>query len=105
VTFVLLRIIKLFMPLRYDDDILEAGDLAIHDEQVEPPQDAHRIFEPAGYGDHARLALAGATAAGGGADVVIGGGGVAEGGGAGGGSPGDHERLEPAGVESHGEES
>jgi Amt family ammonium transporter len=69
VTFVLLRIIKLFIPLRYDDEVLEAGDLAIHDEQVEPPQDAHRVFGGGGYGAPApagvELAVAGVGAGGG----------------------------------------
>jgi Amt family ammonium transporter len=61
VTFVLLKLIGLFIPLRYSDEVLEIGDVAIHDEQVEPPQDAHRVFEGAGFTPAGR-ALAGAAA-------------------------------------------
>ncbi|HUZ19270.1 MAG TPA: ammonium transporter [Acidimicrobiales bacterium] len=42
VTFVLLKIIKIFIPLRYTDAELEEGDAAVHDEEVEPPQSAIR---------------------------------------------------------------
>jgi Amt family ammonium transporter len=38
VTFVLLKIIGIFIPLRYTDSELEEGDSAVHDEEVEPPQ-------------------------------------------------------------------
>jgi Amt family ammonium transporter len=48
VTFILLKLIGLVIPLRYDDEILDVGDVAIHDEQVEPPQEAHRVFDDVG---------------------------------------------------------
>jgi ammonium transporter, Amt family len=93
VTFILLRIIKLFIPLRYDDDILDIGDLAIHDEQVEPPQDAHRVFGSVGFGtpSHGSLSLA---AAGAGASET-GTGSVAI----------EHERLDPIEADTKGGES
>jgi Amt family ammonium transporter len=46
-TFILLKIIKIFVPLRFPDEVLEIGDLAIHGEQVEPTESAHRIFPAA----------------------------------------------------------
>ncbi|NNN18932.1 MAG: ammonium transporter [Acidimicrobiaceae bacterium] len=46
-TFVLLKIVKIFVPLRFPDEILEVGDLAIHGEQVEPTETAHRILPAA----------------------------------------------------------
>jgi Amt family ammonium transporter len=42
VTFILLKIISLVVPLRYSDAELEEGDAAVHDEEVEPPQTAVR---------------------------------------------------------------
>jgi ammonium transporter, Amt family len=95
VTFVLLRIIKLFIPLRYDDEILELGDLAIHDEQVEPPQDAHRVFGSAGFGTPAdgSLSLA-AVAAGAGAGATATGSVAIE-----------HERLDPVEADTKGGEA
>jgi hypothetical protein len=38
----LLKIIGIFIPLRYTDAELEEGDAAVHDEEVEPPQSAVR---------------------------------------------------------------
>jgi ammonium transporter, Amt family len=71
VTFVLLKLIGLFIPLRYSDEVLEIGDVAIHDEQVEPPQDAHRVFEGAGFTPAGRtLATAAAPTVGGPASEV-----------------------------------
>jgi Amt family ammonium transporter len=64
VTFLLLRIIKLVVPLRYDVEVLETGDVAIHDEQVEPPQDAHRLFGTGGFTPVPAAALAGNVGAG-----------------------------------------
>lgn len=43
-TFILLKLIKLVVPLRFTDDILEIGDLAIHGEQVEPTETATRTI-------------------------------------------------------------
>jgi Amt family ammonium transporter len=37
-TFVILRVVGLFMKLRLPDAVLETGDLAVHDEEVSPPQ-------------------------------------------------------------------
>jgi Amt family ammonium transporter len=42
VSFILLKIIGIFIPLRYTDAELEEGDVAVHDEEVEPPQSAVR---------------------------------------------------------------
>jgi Amt family ammonium transporter len=42
ITFLLLKIIGLVIPLRYSDAELEEGDAAVHDEEVEPPQTAVR---------------------------------------------------------------
>jgi Amt family ammonium transporter len=42
ITFVLLKIIGLVIPLRYSDAELEEGDAMIHEEEVEPPQTAVR---------------------------------------------------------------
>jgi Amt family ammonium transporter len=44
-TFVLLKVVALITPLRFDDETLEIGDLAIHDEQVEPSEFARRISQ------------------------------------------------------------
>jgi Amt family ammonium transporter len=46
-TFILLKIIKIFVPLRFPDEALEIGDLAIHGEQVEPTESAHRVIPAA----------------------------------------------------------
>ncbi len=43
-TYILLHIVKLITPLRFSDDILEIGDLAIHGEQVEPTDTASRVL-------------------------------------------------------------
>jgi Amt family ammonium transporter len=44
VTFVLLKVIGLFIPLRMPDELLEVGDLAVHDEEAYPsPTGAERI--------------------------------------------------------------
>jgi ammonium transporter, Amt family len=44
VTFLLLKIIGLVIPLRYSDEELAEGDSAVHGEEVEPPQTMTRIF-------------------------------------------------------------
>ena len=46
VTFLLLKIIGLVIPLRYSDEELAEGDVAIHGEEVEPPQTLTRVFTP-----------------------------------------------------------
>jgi ammonium transporter, Amt family len=38
-TFVILKVVGLFVKLRLPDDVLETGDLAVHDEEVYPSQD------------------------------------------------------------------
>jgi Amt family ammonium transporter len=38
VTFVILRVLGLFMKLRAPDDVLEAGDLGVHDEEAYPDE-------------------------------------------------------------------
>ncbi len=45
-TFVLLKLIGLVIPLRYPDEVLEVGDLAVHSEVVNPEDVATRVFEP-----------------------------------------------------------
>ncbi|MBO0772912.1 MAG: ammonium transporter [Actinobacteria bacterium] len=52
VTFILLRVIGLFMKLRMSDAELEAGDVAVHEEEVLPPETLTRV------GAGARPALA-----------------------------------------------
>ena len=51
VTFLLLKLIGLVIPLRMPDDILEIGDLAIHSEQLEPSETARRLVTYAEYAD------------------------------------------------------
>ncbi len=46
-TFILLKIVKIFVPLRFPDEVLDIGDLAIHGEQVEPTESAHRVIPAA----------------------------------------------------------
>jgi Amt family ammonium transporter len=38
-TFIILRIIKFFTPLRMPDDELEGGDIAVHEEEAYPPDE------------------------------------------------------------------
>ena len=68
VTFVILTVMKALMPshsLKYSDDILEIGDLAIHDEEGYPDdRGATRVLP--GYSEAAVHAAAAATVAGGG---------------------------------------
>jgi Amt family ammonium transporter len=47
-TFILLRIIKLVMPLRMSDKELEIGDLAVHDNEVYP-SDIPSLGFPTGH--------------------------------------------------------
>lgn len=46
-TFVLLKIVSIFVPLRFPDEVLEVGDLAVHGEQVEPTESAQRVLPAA----------------------------------------------------------
>jgi Amt family ammonium transporter len=53
-TFIILRVIRIFTPLRMPDDELEVGDLAIHDEQAYPPDEGYTSVElPTGVGSRA----------------------------------------------------
>jgi Amt family ammonium transporter len=50
-TFIILKVISIFTPLRMPDDELEIGDLAAHDEQAYPPDEGYeRVGEYAGVG-------------------------------------------------------
>jgi Amt family ammonium transporter len=42
-TFIILRVMKLFMSLRMTDAELEVGDVAVHEEEVTPPETLTRI--------------------------------------------------------------
>jgi Amt family ammonium transporter len=46
-TFVILKVISIFTPLRMPDDELEIGDLAAHDEQAYPPDEGYTAVEVA----------------------------------------------------------
>jgi ammonium transporter, Amt family len=56
-TFLILKIIGLFTSLRYSDDILELGDLAIHGEEAYPNDEG---FTRVGVGSGAAMATSGA---------------------------------------------
>jgi Amt family ammonium transporter len=47
-TFLILKLIGLFVPLRYPDEVLETGDVAAHDEEAYPSEAGveRRGFEP-----------------------------------------------------------
>jgi ammonium transporter, Amt family len=45
-TFVILRIMKLFMNLRMPDDILETGDIAVHGEEIMPSESLTTVGAP-----------------------------------------------------------
>ena len=60
VTFILLKIIGLFIPLRMPDEVLEIGDLEIHSEQLEPPETARRLV-PAADHAHEQHAISGSA--------------------------------------------
>ncbi len=50
VTFLILKVISLFTPLRMPDDVLEIGDFAVHDEEGYPePEGASRVLS--GYSE------------------------------------------------------
>ncbi len=69
VTFLILRVIKFFTPLRMSDEELEVGDLAVHDEEAYPETEGARRVLPEGYGEARPLpaAVPVVTAVGGGA--------------------------------------
>jgi Amt family ammonium transporter len=48
VTFILLRVVKLFVPLRMDEKEMEEGDLAVHGHEVYP-SDVPSLSFPAGF--------------------------------------------------------
>jgi Amt family ammonium transporter len=64
VTFILLKIVGIFVPLRYTDEELEVGDVAVHDEEVYPDE---RVLERAGRSPALASAGGGAVAGAGGA--------------------------------------
>jgi Amt family ammonium transporter len=45
-TFIILRVIKFFTPLRMSDDELEGGDVAVHEEEAYPPEEGFSRVEP-----------------------------------------------------------
>jgi len=50
-TFIILKVISIFTPLRMSDEELEAGDIEIHEEQCYPPDEGYtRIGELVGVG-------------------------------------------------------
>jgi ammonium transporter, Amt family len=66
VTFLILKVISLFTPLRMPDDELEAGDLAVHDEEAYPSDEGVERLgyetsdqRPAGVGSESGRTLAG----------------------------------------------
>jgi Amt family ammonium transporter len=64
VTFVILSVIKFVMPshsLKYDDSILEVGDLAVHDEEGYPDSEGVTRIEPGGYGEATTVPASTAT--------------------------------------------
>jgi Amt family ammonium transporter len=64
VTFILLKIVGVFVPLRYTDEELEVGDVAVHDEEVYPDE---RVLERVGSRSALATAGGGAVAGAGGA--------------------------------------
>ena len=48
-TFILLRLVKLFVPLRMDEKDMEEGDLAVHGHEVYP-SDVPSLAFPSGFG-------------------------------------------------------
>jgi Amt family ammonium transporter len=46
VTFIILKVISIFTPLRMSDEDLEIGDLAIHGEEAYPPDEGYVRVEP-----------------------------------------------------------
>ena len=51
-TFIILKVISIFTPLRMPDDELEIGDLAAHDEQAYPPDEGYeRVLAGVGAGE------------------------------------------------------
>jgi Amt family ammonium transporter len=72
VTFILLKIVGVFVPLRYTDEELEIGDVAVHDEEVYPDE---RVLERIGTRSAGALASveagAGTAGGGGGPDVAL----------------------------------
>jgi Amt family ammonium transporter len=48
VTFLILKLIGMFIRLRMPDEVLEVGDLAVHDEEVYPSEEAMRLTPASG---------------------------------------------------------
>ncbi len=75
VTFILLKIVGVFVPLRYTDEELALGDVAVHDEEVYPDE---RVLERVGRSgaltgasQATSIHSAGAAGGGGGPDVAL----------------------------------
>ena len=76
VTFILLKIVGVFVPLRYTDEELELGDVAVHDEEVYPDE---RVLERIGtrsgalasVAEGTNIRAAGGAGGGGGPDVAL----------------------------------
>jgi Amt family ammonium transporter len=75
VTFILLKIVGVFVPLRYTDEELALGDVAVHDEEVYPDE---RVLERVGSRSGALASVDEGTsvrsaggAGGGGPDVAL----------------------------------
>ena len=49
-TFIILRVISIFTPLRMPDDELEVGDLAVHDEEAYPADEGYTRVDAVGGG-------------------------------------------------------
>jgi Amt family ammonium transporter len=62
VTFLILRVIKFFTPLRMSDAELEVGDLAVHDEEGYPETEGASRVLP-GYGEGAAVPVGAAASA------------------------------------------
>ena len=49
-TFIILKIISIFTPLRMSDEDLEVGDVAVHEEEAYPPDEGYTRTDMAGVG-------------------------------------------------------
>jgi Amt family ammonium transporter len=67
-TFLILKFISIFTPLRMSDEELESGDLAVHDEEAYPETEGATRLDPGGYGEPAAVPVSGS------APIVVGGG-------------------------------
>jgi Amt family ammonium transporter len=49
VTFIILKIISIFTPLRMSDEDLEVGDVSVHEEEAYPPDEGYSRVEPGAF--------------------------------------------------------